>query len=263
MRYNVCIMFLTVAPIFAVFFFALGAIVASFLGVVVERYGTGESWVTGHSKCSSCGATLTVIDLIPIISWSVLRGHCRTCGSRVPVSSTLAELTLGTLFVLAYLQLDISLSFVLLLVAFIFLTAVVLYDIRHTVIPGLFSLLFVLSSIAFRLVSTPHAYEFGAIFLVASGIALSFALMHYASRGRAMGLADTPISFGLALIAGSMAFSGLVYSFWVGAIIGIIILVRTPRGHRIGIEVPFAPFLAAGFLLAFFTGWNLFSILIL
>ncbi len=256
-------MFLTLEPIFAIFFFALGAIVASFLGVVVERYCTGESWVTGHSKCSSCGATLTIIDLIPIISWVLLRGHCRTCGSRVPVASTIAEATLGSLFVLAYLQLNISLSFVLLIVALACLMAVVLYDIKHTVIPGIFSLLFVFASIAFRVVSTTNVYNFGVIFLVASGIALSFALMHYVSRGRAMGLADTPISFGLALIAGSMAFSGLVYSFWVGAIIGIIILMRTPTGHRIGIEVPFAPFLAAGFLLAFFTGWNLFSILIL
>lgn len=256
-------MFLTIEPILAVFFFALGAIVASFLGVVVERYGTGESWVTGHSKCSSCGTILTIIDLIPIISWVVLHGHCRTCGSLVPAASTLAEATLGTLFVLAYLQLGISLSFALLLVALACLVAVVLYDIKHTVIPSLFSLLFVFASIAFRVASTPNAYDFGVIFLVASGIALAFALMHYASRGRAMGLADTPISFGLALIAGSMAFSGLVYSFWVGAIVGIIILMRTPAGHRVGIEVPFAPFLAAGFLLAFFTGWNLFTFIIL
>ncbi len=248
--------------VLAVFFFALGAIIASFIGVVVERYSTGESWISGHSQCGSCGATLTVVDLIPIVSWTVLRGHCRKCGSRVPVSSTFAEATLGALFVFSYLQLGISLSFVFLLIALALLCTIVLYDLRHTVIPGIFSLLFVFASVSFRVVSTPNAYAFGTLFLIAAGIALTLAIIHYVSRGRAMGLADTPVAFGLALIAGAVAFSGFVYSFWIGAIIGIIILAQTPAGHRIGIEVPLAPFLATGFLLAFFTGWNLFTLII-
>jgi len=73
-----------------------------------------------------------------------------------------------------------------------------------------------------------------------------------------LGLADTPLSFGLALLVGSSSFSGLVFSFWVGAVIGIFILARRPRGSRMGIEVPFAPFLATGFLLAYITQWNPF-----
>ena len=74
-----------------------------------------------------------------------------------------------------------------------------------------------------------------------------------------MGLADAPFAFALALLAGEAALTGFVFSFWIGAIIGIIILVNAPRGHRIGIEVPFAPYLAAGFFLAYFTGWDPFT----
>jgi prepilin signal peptidase PulO-like enzyme (type II secretory pathway) len=73
-----------------------------------------------------------------------------------------------------------------------------------------------------------------------------------------MGLGDTPVALGLSLLVGMNSVSGLLFSFWIGAVIGIGILARYPKGHRMGIEVPFVPFLAAGYLLAFFTQWNPF-----
>ena len=93
--------------------------------------------------------------------------------------------------------------------------------------------------------------------MVAGVISLGFFLLYAFSRGRAMGLGDAPVSFALALLVGaSLAIPGLLFSFWIGAIVGIAILATTPKGHRMGIEVPFVPFLAAGYLLAFFTQWN-------
>ena len=76
-----------------------------------------------------------------------------------------------------------------------------------------------------------------------------------------MGLADAPLSFGLAILVGPIAFSGFIFSFWIGAILGIAMLLRRPAGSRMGIEVPFAPYLAAGFLLAYFTQWNVFNLI--
>jgi prepilin signal peptidase PulO-like enzyme (type II secretory pathway) len=65
------------------------------------------------------------------------------------------------------------------------------------------------------------------------------------------------MALGLSLLVGpSVVLPGVLFSFWIGALYGIVVLVSTPRGHRMGIEVPFVPFLALGFLLAFFTGWN-------
>ena len=66
-------------------------------------------------------------------------------------------------------------------------------------------------------------------------------------------------ALGLSLLVGSAAFSGFIFSFWIGAVIGIVILLKRPSGSRMGVEVPFAPFLAAGFLLAFVTQWNLLA----
>jgi len=71
-----------------------------------------------------------------------------------------------------------------------------------------------------------------------------------------MGLADAPLAAGLALLVGHAALPGFLFSFWIGAGVGIVLLAMAPRGSRMGIEVPFAPFLAAGFLLAYFTQWD-------
>ncbi|VAW32528.1 hypothetical protein MNBD_CPR01-330 [hydrothermal vent metagenome] len=247
---------------FAVIFFALGAIIASFLGVVVDRWDTGESWLLGRSHCDSCSNELSVTELVPIASWVFLRGRCKQCGSRISARSTITETVLGTLFVLSYLKLGLTLSLAVFLVALSVLALIVAYDLLHTIIPGEFSVLFVLSSIIYAGISAQNVSDFGVVFLVSAGLALMLVAIHFASRGRAMGLGDAPVTFGLALIAGSLAFSGFLYSFWVGAFVGIIILLRTPVAHRIGIEVPFAPFLATGFLIAFFTGWNIFMYIV-
>ena len=87
---------------------------------------------------------------------------------------------------------------------------------------------------------------------------MSLALIHFFSRGRAMGLADAPLAFGLSLLVGQSALAGFIFSFWIGAVIGIALLAGRPSGSRMGVEVPFAPFLAAGFILAYFTQWNPF-----
>lgn len=242
----------------SVLFFALGAIIASFAAVIAERLNTGESWISGRSRCNSCNRTLSYADLVPILSWGVFRGRCRTCRAPVPVAYTLAELALGILFVAAYQLLGLSFAFVLLLFALFVLLIVVLYDLRHTVVPLTLALSFMCICAVYALLVTPSAPELGLTFLVAGAIGLGFFVLHAASGGRWMGLGDAPIALALSLLAGREALTGLLFSFWIGAVIGILILVATPPRHRIGIEVPFVPFLAAGYLLALFTQWNLF-----
>jgi prepilin signal peptidase PulO-like enzyme (type II secretory pathway) len=92
--------------------------------------------------------------------------------------------------------------------------------------------------------------------MIAGAIALFFFLLHVLSSGRAMGLGDAPVALALSLMAGTQAIAGLLFSFWIGALYGIFVLSTRRGGPRMGIEVPFVPFLALGFLLALFTAWN-------
>lgn len=243
-------------PIAAPFFAVLGAVLASFLGVIAERVQTGGSWVSGRSACNSCAAPLRARDLVPVLSWLSARGRCRSCGSRVPVAYVLGEATLGSLFALAYLRLGLVPELTVFLLALCTLFFTVLYDLRHTLVPRVASGLLVAFSIGYAmLVSDGEAL--GETLVVAAAIALGFFLLHALSRGRAMGLGDAPVALALATLVGAPhAVAGLLFSFWIGAAVGIVVLVGKPKGHRMGIEVPFVPFLAAGYALAFFTQWN-------
>lgn len=244
-------------PLLAFSFFLLGAIFASFIAVIAERLHTGQSWIQGRSACNSCGRELKAVDLIPVFSWLFSKGCCRSCCARIPASYVVGEATLGLLFVFAFLKLGLSFSLVLLLLVFSILAFIVMYDLRHTVVPTTASTLLILFSLGYALLTSGGKEHLGQTLMVAGVIGLLFFLLHFFSRGRAMGLGDSPVALALALVTGgSLAIAGVLFSFWIGAVVGIGILVATPKGHRMGIEVPFVPFLAAGFILAYFTQWN-------
>lgn len=245
--------------IFVILFAILGAILASFIGVLVERVHTGESWIQDRSKCNSCSTTLGLLDLVPVASWLSTYGRCGHCGVRLPLMYVASEVVLGALFVASYYTLGLGLSLALLLAALCVLLFVVLYDIRHTIVPTQATALLVLISTGFAYLNSFDHTEFGMTLTFAGVIGLAFFLMHALSRGRMMGLGDSPIALALALLVGfGSAFAGLIFSFWIGALYGICVLVMRRGGPRMGIEVPFVPFLAAGYLLAYFTQWNPF-----
>lgn len=243
--------------IFALVLSVFGAMLASFVGVVAERIHTGATWVNDRSKCDSCRTTLGPRDLIPVFSWLLSLGACRHCGSKVSARHLLVELTTACVFFAAALVLGASVALAAFLAAALVLLFIVLYDMRHTVVPTGPVLAFVLLSLVYAVASAETIPMLGESLVIAGVLGTIFLLFHLLSKGRAMGLGDAPVALGLALLVGPYAaLPGLLFSFWIGGLYGIVVLVSVPRGHRMGIEVPFVPFLALGFLLAFFTGWN-------
>jgi prepilin signal peptidase PulO-like enzyme (type II secretory pathway) len=242
------------------FFFAfLGAVTASFAGVVAERIHTGGSFVTGRSACDSCGTMLHARDLVPVLSWLLAQGRCRMCGSRVSVRHVLGEVLLALVFALGYQRLGFTPALLPFLLACGILAFIVLYDLRHTIVPLVAALLLIAAALWYALLTASSMHVFGITLLGAGLIGSGFLAVYLLSRGRAMGLGDAPVACAVAMLAGSAMLAGLLFSFWIGAVIGVVILVRSPKGHRMGIELPFVPFLAAGFLLALFTQWNPFT----
>lgn len=239
--------------------FILGAIIASFVGVVVARLNTGQSIVTGRSRCDACNATLSPLSLAPIISYIASGGRSQCCGARISLFAPVSELILGCLFVLAYSKLGLTEVLPLVLLSLSLLLALVLYDLAHQILPPVLLTAFVVAASLAGFVSASSSTEFLNTIPTALLIGGSLALIYLVSRGRAMGFSDAPLAFGLSLFSGPSALPGFIFSFWIGAVVGILILLQRPSGTRMGVEVPFAPYLALGFLLAYFTQWNPFA----
>lgn len=238
------------------FLAGLGAVLGSFLGVVAERVNTGQSWQTGRSKCNSCARPLDGFDLVPILSYLTTGGRCRTCRSRVPATYLFVEASLALAFVLSYFALGLSFELPVFLIALVLIAFIVLYDLRHTIVPTWASNVLMILALFYAYLTAPSLSLFGLALFVSGIIGLAFFLMYALSGGRAMGLGDAPVALSLSLLVGSYALGGLLLSFWIGALCGVLILVLRRGGPRMGIEVPFVPFLAIGYLAAFFIQWN-------
>lgn len=252
----------------AIWAFGVGVIFGSFLNALLFRFNTGKS-MGGRSRCMGCNHTLHALDLVPILSYVYLRGKCRYCGARVSLQYPLVEAVAGVLsikiFFLFYPNLYVWAFWLL---VWLFILFIVVYDLRHKIIPWSASLPLIL--LAFVSVCIPGIPELRVI-VAGPLLALPLFLLSLVSNGRWMGWADSVFELSLGTMLGaSLGASALLMAVWSGAFIGLLLIVLqrfTPKGqsHKgeggftIHSEIPFAPFLALGAAIAFFFHVDFFS----
>lgn len=253
------------------FVFALGTIAGSFINVVTLRFKTGLG-LLGGSFCFSCGKQLGWHELIPIVSFLLQAGRCRYCHSKLSIQYPLVELLTGLVFLLiASKTLTVFgashiLNTLYYILIFSLLLAIAVYDIRHKIIPDSFVYAFVSLSLGLLLFKL-WTSDVESLELLAGPILSSpLVLLWLISRGRWMGLGDAKLTLGIGWLLGlSSGFAALVLSFWIGAIVGLGVLlgryllrIRSKglflkdKNLTMKSEIPFAPFLALGTFLAFF-----------
>lgn len=261
--------------------FILGAVFGSFLNVVIYRTGSGVTYA-GRSKCLSCGKVLTPLMLVPIFSFLFQRGRCGHCGAKLSLQYPMVETASGMLFVLVSsvtgsnpFQGSITEATLFFLDAAIWmaLLGIVVYDLRHKIIPDRFSAIFaILSGVALLLkwhwgIVTPHYLSLIGNFVPAwldllAGplLALPFALVWFFSHGRAMGLGDAKLAWGIGWFLGfSGGISAIILAFWIAFFPSIFLLFLRQKHFTMKSEIPFAPFLVLGVLCVFVWGIDIFS----
>jgi prepilin signal peptidase PulO-like enzyme (type II secretory pathway) len=248
-------MYLFVAGVF-------GAIVGSFLNALSFRFNTGRSvWraMGGRSHCMHCSHQLSAIDLVPILSYLSLGGRCRYCHSWISIQYPLVEVTAALLAVGVYVAHPDPLGLVYWFTVWMTLLFVVVYDIRHTIIPwscSLFLMALALGQLWFGDAGL-WSYLAGPI------LATPLFLTSLVSWGRWMGWGDGALELSLGWLLGlSAGFTALVLAFWIGAGVGTILLAASRLGYlryTIKSELPFAPFLVLGAAIAYFSHVDFFS----
>lgn len=239
---------LTIAILF------LGLIVGSFISAWVFRLHTGRSIIWGRSSCMTCEATLSWYELVPLASFLVLRGKCRSCTAPISRQDPLVEVILGALFALTYIIFGLTWHALLVALSAVLLTALSVYDIRHTIIPNVYVYPFIgLAVIAALISPDPLAH-----LITGAGLALFFALLWLVSKGKWMGFGDAKLALGIGLLLGpALGISAIMVGFWAGALISIVLLAISKWGKErfsMSSQVPFAPFLVFGFFFVLFTG---------
>jgi leader peptidase (prepilin peptidase) / N-methyltransferase len=229
----------------------LGAVVGSFLNVVAFRLPRRESLVTPRSRCTSCGVPVRPYDNIPVLSWLLLRGHCRNCSARISPRYPLVEAGTALLCAAAVLAhgnvSTIALSVALVLV----LVPAALIDLEHRIIPNRLTAAGALLALGLGTALDP-AGELGR--LIAGTAAGGFLLAAALAYPGGMGMGDVKLAGVMGLFLGAAVAPALLIALLAGVLLGATIMAR--KGTRAGRKtaVPFGPFLALGGIVAIFAG---------
>jgi len=228
----------------------MGLLVGSFLNVAAIRIPKGESIVRPPSRCMHCGHRLRAGDLIPVVSYMLLRGKCRYCGGRVSPAYALGELAAAIAFAVTAWRIGASAELAAgLLLASILITAAH-SDLRTMLIPDKLVFFGLAAGLAARLLSHPLSwwdYALGAV--LGGGLMLLLAL---ASRG-GMGGGDIKLWAFIGLMLGiRLTLLAVFAASLLGSLYGAALMLAGRFRRRM--EVPFAPFIAVGTMLVYWFG---------
>lgn len=282
-----------------IFIFLFGLIIGSFLNCVIYRlalpnfsFWKNLGGLKNRSYCPHCRQTLRWYDLIPVLSYVILKAKCRYCKKKISWQYPLVEISTGLIFLLIFLptrdlaQRDNFLNLSFLLIISCFLIVIFVYDLKHYIIPDkivlpaiavvalyrLFEVfgfrvldLFRMQPFGESLVSLdPGGLGFGIlkpfIFYLISAIAAAgfFLLIFLVSKGKWLGFGDIKLAFFMGIFLGfPKIIVALFLAFFFGGIIGIGLIIF--KNKNLKSEIPFAPFLITGTFLALFWGQNLIN----
>jgi len=203
--------------------FLAGLFVGSFLNVLIYRIPRAQQFIAGRSRCPHCQATLAWYDLIPVVSFLLLRGHCRYCHARISLRYPAVELASGLIFVFAPSYLAIAVLEILLVIAII--------DYEHLIIPDSFVIILALLGLW-----NPHVFT-------ALGSAGFFFILWAISKGRWIGFGDVKLAGALGLFFGFPSGPLVIYLAIIsGGILGAFLLLLG-KAHR-KTALPFGTLLA-------------------
>ncbi len=227
-----------------------GLVIGSFLNVVIWRIPRKESIVRPPSHCPGCDGKIANRDNVPVVSWLLLRGRCRNCGTAISVRYPFVELLTAILFAAVGARFAHSWALPAYLVLAGFLVALSAIDLEHFILPN--RILYPADAAALVLlgVASAASHDWGAFgrAVLAGVVAFSvFFAIHVASP-RGMGFGDVRLAFLLGLSLGWLGWGevagGLFAGFLYGAVVGVVLIAVKIRGRKQ--QIPFGPFLAAG-----------------
>jgi leader peptidase (prepilin peptidase)/N-methyltransferase len=238
-----------------IFVFLFGAAVGSFLNVVIHRLPREESVVSPPSRCPGCGSRIAWYDNIPILSWLLLRGKCRTCQSPISGQYPLVELLNGLLTFFLFLRYGPTPGFLVLFLLCSSLVAITFIDLEHQIIPDVISLPGILVGFACSSLVTGIGWKDSLIGILVGGGSLFLVAWGYELLTKKEGMGGGDIKL-LAMLGAFFGWRAVLFIIFaaslIGSVVGITLMLVQKKDGKLA--VPFGPFLAGGALLYIFFG---------
>ena len=242
--------------IFGVYSLLMGLIVGSYLNVVVYRLPRGLSTVLPRSRCPSCGAAIRPFDNLPVLSYLILGGRCRSCRQSISWRYPLLEAITGLLFVACFERFGFAPEALAAAVFCALMVVLAAIDAEHLIRPDRITLPGIVLGLAIQpWLDWGVGLRSGAIG-AALGAAIPLAiwgLWYLVRHEEGMGLGDVKM---LAMVGAFLGWKGVLVTLFFGALTGAATGLALLRRSGAGLKskLPFGTFLALGGLLALFAG---------
>ena len=235
-----------------------GLVIGSFLNVVIYRVPRGESIVSPRSACPSCGTQILERDNIPVVSWLILRGRCRSCHAPISAQYPLVELACAALFAGTAARFGYDWSVPAFLVLFAGLLALSVIDVERLLLPKAIVWPLSIAVTALLVVAAAATADWHNLFVgIACGAAwfVVFYAMFFISP-KLIGFGDVRLAPVLGLSLGWLGWRYVILGFFAANLIGAIIGIALIASHRMSRrqQVPYGVFLAMGCAVAVFAG---------
>jgi leader peptidase (prepilin peptidase)/N-methyltransferase len=227
---------------------APGLAIGSFLNVVAARVPLKRSIVSPPSACMGCGTEIAWYDNIPLVSWVVLRGRCRACGSGISARYPAVELVTALLVAGCFWKFGLSADAFVGSFVCLALVAVSATDLEHRIIPNTIVLPAAVIALAANTALHPSP-RWAIAALGASGFLFAAALAY----PKGMGMGDVKLALLMGAALGKAVPVALMIGMFSALVPGVILIARHGQAAR-KMGVPFGPFLALGSVVALFAG---------
>jgi leader peptidase (prepilin peptidase) / N-methyltransferase len=237
----------------AAFALAPGLALGSFLNVVAARVPRKRSIIRPASACMHCSTPIAWYDNVPLVSYAVLRGRCRSCGERISLLYPAVELAAALLVAGCVLAFGLTPEAVVAAFFCSVLVAISAVDLEHRIVPDRIVLPATVVVLAAQTAIEP-SLEWPLAALGAS-LFLFLAVFAYPAG---MGMGDVKLALLMGAALGKFVMVALMLGMFAALVPGIYLLARHGSAGR-KMAIPFAPFLALGSVVALFAGEQLFD----
>jgi len=235
--------------------FILGLIVGSFSNVCIYRIPRNESIIYPGSHCPKCSTTLRPMDNIPLLSYIILKGRCRNCGSKISIQYPIVELLTGLIYLIIYLTYGLSIQSLIYIILSSALIIITFIDLKEQIIPDVISLPGVVAGLVISFF-VPYISSLSSLLgiIAGGGTILIIALIGtIIFKKEAMGGGDVKLAAMVGAFLGwKYVILALFLGFFIGALAGIFLILAKIRSRED--MIPFGPFIVVGSIAAILWG---------
>ncbi|OIP71519.1 prepilin peptidase [Candidatus Atribacteria bacterium CG2_30_33_13] len=235
--------------------FILGLIVGSFCNVCIYRIPKNESIIYPASHCPKCRTTIKPVDNIPLLSYILLKGRCRNCGSKISIQYPVVELLTGMIYLIIYLIYGLSIQSLIYIILSSALIIIAFIDLNEQIVPDVISLPGIGVGLILSFFVPYLSFINSALgVVVGGGIILIIALVgSMIFKKEAMGGGDVKLAAMIGAFLGwRYTIISLFLGFFLGALVGIFLVLSKIKSKED--MVPFGPFIALGSLITLLWG---------